>query len=365
MNKREFIKCMALTGSGLLISPRINSALINAPELKEAAYYTTTARGIKCQLCPNECDIKLGEKGDCRTRIRKGDKLFTTAYSNPCAINIDPIEKKPLFHFHPSSTAYSVAIAGCNLVCLNCQNWNISQTSPDKTKNYSLSPKDLVEQASENNCKSIAYTYSEPVVFFEYMRDSAILARQKNIKNVMVSNGYINEKPLLELVSCIDAANIDLKAFSDEIYQKLTAGKLEPILRTLKILKEQKVWLEITNLVVPSWTDDLKMIREMCKWLTSNGFEDTPIHFSRFHPMYKLTQLPPTPVATLENARKIAQSEGLNYVYTGNVPGSKSSNTICPSCGNTIIERRGFMIMKQLIKDGKCSICGKSIPGIW
>jgi pyruvate formate lyase activating enzyme len=365
MDKREFLKCLAIAGTGMVICPFKIRASGEIETLKEASYYSVTARGIKCQLCPNECDIKPGEKGDCRTRLRKGDKLYATAYGNPCAIHIDPIEKKPLLHFLPSSNAYSEAIAGCNFACLNCQNWNISQVGPDETKNYKLLPKDLVNEAKKNNCKSIAYTYSEPIVSFEYVLESSKIARQSGIKNVLVSNGYINEKPLLELCKYLDAANIDLKAFSEDIYLKLTAGKLEPVLRTLKIMKQQGVWLEITNLVIPSWTDDFKMIRDMCKWLKSNGFADTPLHFSRFHPLYKLTQLPPTPVGTLENARKIALDEGLDFVYVGNVPGTKSSNTICPSCKKTIVERKGFVIVNQSISDGKCSFCGRKIPGKW
>ena len=365
MDKREFLKCLAVCGGVLAFDPFKMMALVESGELKEASYYIKTPRGIKCQICPNECIIKTGEIGDCRTRLRKGDKLYTIAYSNPCSLHIDPIEKKPLYHFLPSSTIYSVAIAGCNLICLNCQNWSISQTSPTKTRNYNVPPTKLVEQAIKNNCKSIAYTYSEPIVFYEYMRDSAVIAKQKKIKTVMVSAGYINEKPLREVAKYLDAANIDLKSFSDEIYLKLCAGKLEPVLRTLKILKEMNVWLEITNLVVPSWTDDLKMIRKMCKWLKTNNFDDTPIHFSRFYPHYKLTQLPPTPVLTLENARKVALEEGLKHVYVGNVPGTKSSNTVCPHCKNTIVERKGYRIFKKNIKAGKCGVCGKPVAGVW
>jgi len=365
MNKREFLKCITLCSGGLIIGESKILASEDSYELKEASYYVTTPRGIKCQICPNECDIKPGETGNCHTRLRKGDKLYATAYSNPCALNIDPIEKKPLYHFLPSSTAYSVAIAGCNFVCLNCQNWSISQTSPSKTQNYKVTPNELVDQAIKKNCKSIAYTYSEPIAFYEYVRDSAIIAKQKKINTILVSNGYINEKPLREISQYLDAANIDLKSFSEEIYLKLNGGKLEPVLRTLKILKELNVWLEITNLVIPSWTDDLKMIREMCKWLKTNNLEDVPLHFSRFFPLYKLTQLPPTPVAILENARKIAFDEGIKYVYADNVPGSKSSNTICPYCKSTIVERKGFFIAKQNIKAGKCGSCGKPVAGVW
>jgi pyruvate formate lyase activating enzyme len=365
MDKREFLKCMAIITGGLVLDYSKILASWPSEELKEASYFIVSPRGVKCQLCPNQCDLKPGQTGDCRVRVCKGNKLYTMAFSNPCAINVDPIEKKPLFHFLPSSSAYSIAIAGCNLGCLNCQNWNISQTSPDKTQNFKVSPKDLVNQAITNKCKSIAYTYSEPIVSFEYVRESSIIAKQKKIKNVLVSNGYINEIPLREIGKYLDAANIDLKSFSDDIYLKLNGGKLEPILRTLKILKEMNVWLEITNLVVPSWTDDLKMIREMCKWLKSNHFEDTPLHFSRFFPMYKLNQLPPTPVATLESARKIALEEGLRYVYAGNVTGSKSSNTSCPICKTSIVERKGYVITKQDIKSGKCGVCGKAVAGVW
>ncbi|MFN8255292.1 MAG: AmmeMemoRadiSam system radical SAM enzyme [Bacteroidales bacterium] len=365
MRKREFIKCMALGSGAVIFNPVNTFSSFNNPPFKEASYYVVTPRGIKCQICPNECDIKPGETGNCHTRLRKNDKLYAMAYSNPCAINVDPIEKKPLYQFFPGSTAYSVAIAGCNLVCLNCQNWTISQTGPDKTENYNLSPKDLVDQAIKNNCKSIAYTYSEPIVSFEWVRDSAIIAREKKIKTVLVSNGYINEKPLRELCKYLDASNVDLKSFSEDIYLKLNGGKLEPILRTLKIMKELNVWLEITNLVIPSWTDDLKMIREMCKWLKTNGLDDVPLHFSRFFPLYKLTQLPPTPAATLENARKIALEEGLHYVYADNLPGTKSSNTFCPSCKASVIERKGFVITKNIVNSGKCGLCGKPIAGVW
>ena len=328
-------------------------------------FYEETPRGVKCMICPNECTLKLDEVSDCHNRVNRDGKLFTMAYGNPCAIHIDPIEKKPLYHFLPGSRAFSIATAGCNLACLNCQNWTISQVSPEDTRNYDLMPERVVTETIDNNCQSIAYTYSEPITFYEYTLHSAKIAREKGIKNVLVSAGYINEEPLRNLAQYIDAANIDLKSFKESIYLKLNAGKLQPVLNTLKILREENVWLEITNLVIPSWTDDFEMIKEMCDWLAANDLQDAPLHFSRFHPMYKLTQLPPTPVATLEKAREIALGSGIRYVYIGNVPGTQACDTICPKCHKTVVERRGYVILSNHIKDGRCTYCDEPISGIW
>ncbi|MBN2612016.1 MAG: AmmeMemoRadiSam system radical SAM enzyme [Bacteroidales bacterium] len=328
-------------------------------------FYEVSPRGVTCLICPNECTIKEGETGDCRSRVNYGGKLYSIAYGNPCAVHIDPIEKKPLYHFLPGSKSYSVATAGCNLACLNCQNWTISQVSPRETRNYDLMPDKLVEQSLKNSCKSIAYTYSEPVTFYEYTYDSSKLARSKGIKNVLVSAGYINEKPLRELAKYIDAANIDLKSFKDSIYLKLNGGRLQPVLNTLLTLKQEGVWLEITNLLIPGWTDDLNMISEMCKWLKDNGFSDTPLHFSRFYPQYKLTQLPPTPLNTLIKARETALKEGLKFVYIGNVPGSIAENTICPNCKKVVVERKGYSIVSNNIVENKCKFCNHPVPGVW
>lgn len=331
----------------------------------KAKYFVNTPKGLKCQICPNECKMLPGEISDCRTRINIDNELYCIAYGNPCAVHIDPIEKKPLYHFHPGTKAFSIATAGCNLACLNCQNWEISQQSPRKTRNYDLLPHKVVQECIDSNCKSIAYTYSDPVAFYEYTLDTSKLAREKGIKNVLISAGYIHEKPLREWCQYVDAANIDLKSFSNEVYEMLNAGKLEPVLNTLKILKEENIWLEITNLVVPNWTDDLEMIKEMCTWLAENGFHNTPLHFSRFHPQYKLTTLPTTPESILMKAREIAIKEGLNYVYIGNVPGNNSVNTNCPNCNRLIVERKGYNIQKMHIKNNKCNFCNTTIPGKW
>ena len=377
ISKRQFMK-YTLAGIGGIACAPITGLFGKNPVLKtanppeklwkwsrEAMYYTATPRGLKCLRCPNECTIKEGELGDCHNHLNYNGKLYTIAYGNPCAVHIDPIEKKPLLHFLPESRAFSIATAGCNLACLNCQNWSISQKSPRETRNFDLMPDKVVEAAIKNNCESIAYTYSEPITFYEYTYDTAILARNAGIKNVLVSAGYINEEPMRKLASVIDAANIDLKSFKDSIYLKLNAGKLEPVLRTLKILNEMGVWLEITNLIVPGWTDDFDMIKEMCEWLYKNGFADNPLHFSRFQPIYKLTQLPPTPLSTLTKAREIALDAGIKYVYIGNVPGTEAENTFCPNCNKIIMKRRGYRILSNHIINGKCEYCDEPVAGVW
>ncbi|RLD34419.1 MAG: AmmeMemoRadiSam system radical SAM enzyme, partial [Bacteroidetes bacterium] len=274
LSKREFIRYSALGTCGIALGLHHFDAIGGSilPDVsgrpddlwkwsREAIHYIETPKGIKCKLCPQVCELKEGEMGDCRTRLVKDNKLHTIAYGNPCAVHIDPIEKKPLYHFLPASKAYSIATAGCNLACLNCQNWNISQLSPYDTRNYDLMPDATVRECIKGRCASIAYTYSDPIAFYEYTYDTAMIAREKGIKNVFISAGYINETPLREIAKFLDGANIDLKSFDNKIYEMLNAGTLEPVLRTLKILKDEGVWLEITNLIVPTWTDDLDMIK--------------------------------------------------------------------------------------------------------
>ncbi len=373
ISKREFLKLslagaggMIYTAKGLAVKPFLPDGEVKLWKWsKEAMYQIETPRGVRCQICPNECTLKEGEWSDCRNRVNVGGKLYTMAYGNPCAVHVDPVEKKPLNHFLPGSRAFSIATAGCNLACLNCQNWTISQKSPKETRNFDMMPDKVVENAIKYKCESVAYTYSEPITFYEYTLDTSKLARRAGLKNILVSAGYINEEPLRELCKYIDAANIDLKSFSDKIYTKLNAGKLQPILDGLKIFHEEGVWLEITNLIVPGWTDDFDMIKRMCDWLYDNDLYNCPLHFSRFYPQYKLTQLPPTPVSTLRKAREIALAAGIKFVYIGNVPGSDAENTWCPKCHKLLIERKGYTITQNHIKNGKCEYCGEPIPGVW
>ncbi|MDF1574187.1 MAG: AmmeMemoRadiSam system radical SAM enzyme [Bacteroidales bacterium] len=368
MDKRTFIKTGVCGTACALLGPGTLFAEASGRPWKwsrEALYQSETPKGVRCLICPNECTLKEGELSECHNRRVYKGKLYTIAYGNPCAVHLDPIEKKPLYHYLPDSDAFSIATAGCNLACLNCQNWTISQSSPEETENFDLMPQKVIEQARKYNCRSIAYTYSEPITWYEYLFDTGQMAREAGIKNVLVSAGYINRDPLLNLCKVIDAANIDLKSMDDSIYLKLNAGKLEPVLNTLKTLKDEGVWLEITNLVIPSWTDDLDMIRRMCGWLARNGFEDTPLHFSRFHPQYKLQRLPATPLRTLESAKEIALSEGLKFIYIGNVPGSKDTHTLCPGCGEILVERSGYTLKSMKVKSGLCPYCSTPIPGHW
>jgi pyruvate formate lyase activating enzyme len=370
ISKRDFVKkCLALS-TGVMAFPcsgALNGFIPAEQEMhkKLAMFQEETPRGIMCRICPNECVLKEGEISVCRNRIVRNSKLYTMAYGDPCSVAVDPVEKKPLYHFYPGSRAYSIATAGCNLACLNCQNWTISQTSPDKTRNYDLLPEKVVEESIRNKCRSIAYTYSEPNTFYEYAYETSVIARKSGVKNIFKSNGYINTEPLKNICTVLDAANIDLKSFNDSTYLKLTGGKLQPVLDALKTYKDNGVWLEITRLIVPTWTDSSDEIGKMCKWLSENGFRNTPLHFSRFYPTYKLEQLPPTPVEVLQNAARIAAGEGLKYIYIGNVPGNEMSDTKCPSCGAIVVARQGYRITAYNITEGKCNNCKNAIDGVW
>jgi pyruvate formate lyase activating enzyme len=320
---------------------------------------------VQCQLCPNLCILPNLARGKCGVRININGELYSLVYGKPVAVHIDPIEKKPLSHFLPGTPVFSIATAGCNLGCIFCQNWQISQVKPEEADHYNLSPEQVVALAVSYECPSIAYTYTEPTIFYEYMLDTAKLAKKAGIKNVMHSCGYINPKPLKELLKYMDAANIDLKGFSEEYYEEMCFGRLEPVLTTLKTVREEGVWLEITNLIVPGKNDDPKMIRKMVKWIKKNLGPDVPLYFAAFHPHYKLKGVPPSPVKTLEMAYKIAREEGLNYVYIGNVYGHMTENTYCPRCGKVVIKRLGYKILENNLKNGRCKFCGEKIPGVW
>ncbi len=402
------LACAACGGAGLYyISKRLESAgpagvfPHDAPQgalweqwqkqgwAREARHYLTLGENIQCKLCPNECLFEPEDRGHCRVRVFKDGKLYTLAYGDPCALHVDPIEKKPLFHFLPGTNAFSLAAAGCSFRCLNCQNWDISQRKPEETKDprgeplqpspaqlrslslddmdrLTLMPDDVVRAAESFQCPSIAYTYSEPSVWFEYMIDTAKAAKAKKIRSCWITCGYLQDEPLRELCRVIDAANVNLKSFSEETYRDLNTGKLQPVLATLKTLKAEGVWFEVTNLIVPTYTDNPDMIRRMCDWLLENIGPDYPLHFSRFHPAHKLTHLSPTPVDTLLEARDIARRAGLHFVYVGNcreVPDAET--TFCPHCKKAIIERNLFSIESLRITGGKCDSCGTKIPGVW
>ncbi|MDD5492104.1 MAG: AmmeMemoRadiSam system radical SAM enzyme [bacterium] len=334
--------------------------------IHEARYYDKLpGKKVLCRLCPWQCQITSGELGFCRARKNVDGILYALGYGTPCSLHIDPIEKKPFFNYYPATAVFSIASAGCNLRCKFCQNWEISQVSPLDTDNYSLSPADMVNQAIKEKCKVIAYTYSEPTNFYEYMLDICKMARKRGLKNVYHSNGYINPAPLKELCPYLDAANIDLKGFNEEYYVKMCGAHLQPVLDTLVILREKGVWLEITNLIIPQKNDQPETIRKMCQWIVTNLGPDVPIHFSRFYPSYQLKNVSPTPIKTLEMAREIAIKEGLKYVYIGNVVGHPGENTYCPKCHKAIIKRVGYTILEMHLNGGACSYCGETIAGRW
>jgi pyruvate formate lyase activating enzyme len=329
----------------------------------EAKYYSAIDGTIHCQLCPNNCHLTEAMTGPCRTRKVIDGRLYTQSFGNPCSIHTDPIEKKPLYHFHPGSNTFSIGVAGCLLHCKNCQNHTISQTFPNDMPLFSYTPDIMINECIKRGCHSISYTYTEPFAFFEYTLEIAKLAKKSGLKNILVSSAYVNEEPLKELLPFIDAANIDLKCFSDSVYKKLCKGSLEPILRNLKIIREAGLWLEITNLLIPGWTDDMDMIELMCGWLATNGFEKVPLHFSRFYPMFEMENVPSTPIATMENAANIAKQAGLLYVYCDNI--EKPNNTYCPNCQNLLIQRLGFDISVNIAFKSRCPKCDYLIDGVF
>jgi pyruvate formate lyase activating enzyme len=298
-------------------------------------------------------------------RINLDGRLRSVVYGHPCAVHADPVEKKPFFHFLPGSRSLSLATAGCNLHCLNCQNWEISQAEPEDTEAASCPPASLVELARRHDCQSLAYTYTDPVVFFEYVRDTARLAREQGIRNQLVTAGYVCRGPWLNLLEYIDAANIDLKALSDDFYREVCSATLQPVLDTLVLTRERGVHLEVVNLVIPTLNDKPEQLRALARWVKENLGREIPLHFSGFHPQYKMRHLPPTSEAKLEQAREIAMAEGLDFVYVGNVRSAQGQNTYCPGCRRLLVARSGFHVIENHLQSGRCPGCGREIYGVW
>lgn len=336
------------------------------PGVKRSPYFEPLpGNAVRCTLCPRGCEVEEGERGWCRVRENRDGAYYSLVYGNPCSVAVDPIEKKPLFHVLPGTLSFSLATAGCNFDCKFCQNWEISQARPDETMNYPLPPETVAELALRHGCASVASTYVEPTIFMEYMQDMGRAVRPRGLLKVMHSNGYVAEKPLNDLCTVLDAACIDLKGFTREYYSSMTEGELQPVLDTLVRLKARGVHTELVTLIVPGRNDDMGVIRDMCVWVRDLLGPDTPHHFSRFYPKYKLPGLPPTPVATLEQARRTAMEAGLRFVYIGNVPGHPAENTWCPDCGAELISRLGYRTTVKGLKHGACAKCGREIPGIW
>lgn len=372
MKRRRFIT--VLGGTGITACTGFPSFLSDLYAFQETAnlsfvearyYKKLEDREIECELCPRFCRLGDKERGYCGVRENIGGIYYTLVYGKACSFNIDPVEKKPFFHFLPGQNALSIATAGCNVNCKFCQNWEISQVRPEQIRHIDLPPLSVALNAKKYNSPIIAYTYSEPVVFFEYMIDTAKEASKRNIRNVVVTGGHINRDPLEELMGVVDGIKVDLKAFSQEFYTKYVRGELKPVLEAIKTIAKSDVWLEIVYLVIPTLNDSEGTIRQLCRWIKAEIGTDVPIHFSRFHPMYLMKNLPPTPLSTLVRIHDTAKEEGLHYVYIGNVPGHRAENTFCPQCQNIVIQRRGYEIKKIDMDRGQCNFCGNPVPGIW
>jgi pyruvate formate lyase activating enzyme len=332
---------------------------------KEALFYKKLdGEDVQCLLCPRECVISNGRRGFCRNRENRGGTLYSLVYGRPAVVDIGPIEKAPLYHFIPGHFRLCLTCASCNLRCKYCQNWHLSQRSFEELNHSTYSPAEIVQQAKKQGLNSVSFTYTEPTVYYEYLYDISALAKEAGMKTSIVSNGYINREPLLKLLKFLDAVKIDLKGFSEKFYKEICSASLKPVLESLETVKREKVWLEIVNLVIPTLNDGPEMIDEMCRWIKENLGQDTPLHFTRFFPNYKLAHLSPTPVSTLESAYQIAKKNVLRYVYVGNVPDPIYNSTFCSSCHRKVISRTHFDVLKMNV-NGKCEFCNSPIQGIW
>jgi pyruvate formate lyase activating enzyme len=341
------------------------AACHTASELKSGAKPKHKSATVKCLLCAHTCVIPAGERGRCRTRFNLKGELKSLVYGRPITEHVDPIEKKPFYHFLPGSQAYSLATAGCPLHCKFCQNWTISQARPEDHSAKNCPPGEMADRARWGKVPILAFTYNEPTVFTEYLTDIAREGKKAQIKSVIVSCGFMNEAPLQEMIEVLDGIKIDLKGFSPQFYRQVTDSELAPVLRSIKQVAKAGRHLEIVNLVVPTLNDSETMLTQLAKWVVGEAGPDVPVHFTRFHPDYQLQNLPPTPIATLERAREIGMKQGLRYAYVGNVPGHPGNHTYCPKCGKAVIERTGFFTTGIKMKDGKCEACAAPIPGVW
>ena len=346
----------------LAIAPAENDAQF----IREAQFYEKLPyKKIKCKLCPRECVIDDRERGYCGARENRGGTYYTLVHSRVVTAHIDPIEKKPFFHFLPGAMAFSLATAGCNVNCKMCQNWEISQVRPEQVRSTYAPPEKIAALARQSRCPVVAYTYSEPVIFYEYMMDTARAAHEAGIRSAVVTGGYVAEDPLKKLCKSVDAIKVDLKAYSETFYKEVVNGELKPVLNALVTIRKLGMWNEIVYLVVPTLNDSDQEFKGLARWVRSELGVDVPLHFSQFHPDYLLKNLPPTPLATLERAKAIADSEGLHYVYIGNVPGHPAESTHCPKCRRVVVERVGYTIGAMHIKNGKCQYCHEPIAGVW
>jgi pyruvate formate lyase activating enzyme len=334
--------------------------------MKEAMFWEPQAEAqVRCGLCRFRCLIQEGSRGVCRVRENRGGALYSLVYGKLCAEHVDPIEKKPLFHFQPGSRSFSIATVGCNFRCRHCQNYTISQVSPHATiPGIDRTPEEVVRRAVAGGCSSISYTYTEPTIFFEFAHDTARMAEKAGLKNVFVTNGYITKEALAAIAPVLHGANIDLKGFREEFYRDMVHARLSEVLDSIIEYKRQGIWIELTTLIIPGLNDSDEELKGIASFIGNNLGADTPWHVTQFYPTYQLMDLPRTPVETLRRARDIGRAAGLRYVYEGNVPGEGGENTWCPSCSSLLIKRFGYLIDSNRIQEGRCPDCGEAIAGV-
>lgn len=367
ITRRRFLE---LAGCGLAaggLSLRAGESPDAAPPADpEALFYAPLPEArVQCRLCPRQCVIDDHRHGFCGVRENQGGRLVTRVYGRPCAIHVDPIEKKPLFHVFPGEQAFSLATVGCNIHCTFCQNWDISQARPETVATAYRSPASIARAARDSGARVLAYTYSEPTIFYEYMADCARAGQEAGLHSVMISNGFIQAEPQIALLPLLKAVKIDLKAFTEKFYADICEGSLAPVLESLQRIRRQGTWLEVVVLLIPTLNDGSDEIKRLSDWVVRELGPDVPLHFTRFHPTYRLRHLPPTPPETLLRARLLAMEAGCHFVYTGNVPGLEGQDTLCPACRKTVIRRYGYRIRENRIVKGQCEFCRAPIPGVW
>jgi len=375
LDRREFLAVLArctggaclACGLGMLPADALAGGAPGIPWKREVDYYDRLPGSrIQCHVCPLNCTLEDGQTCFCRTRVNVGGRLYTRAYENPCLLRVDPIEKLPLNHYRPGTRTLTIGLGGCNLRCLYCQNWAQSQSKPDELRTFDLSPRDAVTSARKHGLDTIAFSYTEPVAFLEYALDVARLAKRSRLKVVVATAAFVEPEPLLELARYVDAFAVSLKGFREEFYKRLLGVSLAPVLTAIEALhRRAKCWLELVNLVVPTYNDDLESIGQMATWVHERLGDDVPMHFARFVPTYRLRDLPQTPVQALEAACRTARKAGLRYVYTSNIAPHDWNNTFCASCGTPLIERLGFKVLENRLQRGRCGKCHRAVPGVW
>ena len=320
---------------------------------------------VQCELCPRQCVIAPGEAGDCRIRVNLDGRLTAVTYGHPCSLNADPVEKKPVYHFLPGTATLSLATVGCNLHCRNCQNWEISQQPPEAVPASTLPPEELPPLARRHGCPSVSFTYTDPAVYFEYALDGCRAARDHGMRSILVTAAYLNRGPARELFGAADAVRVDLKSLSEEFYRDVCGATLRPVLDNLVLARELGRHVEVVHLIIPTLNDRDEDLTRLCRWMKSNLGPQVPVHFSRFFPQYRMAHLPATPLETLARARRIAEAEGLFFVYVGNVLDEDGATTRCPSCRVPLVRRRGYDVLENRVRGGRCPDCRAEVYGVW